>query len=159
MPQGKPHEQRPWWFHSLGDRSIERHGDRWNSLFLDGPLDQPHGLIAYPSGRCQEYCFGPILFYHPGHLRSCPFYQCGEMSAGDMAHEREVPGRNSSNNTLSLKFRQSLNRKDHVDVLVSIPMVIIVVRNCQIRRGRIGGNLPEGGIPISILHVKWRLGA
>jgi hypothetical protein len=73
--------------HFFGDRAIERDGQGRDPRFLDCPLDQPHGLIAIPSGGCEKNGPDAVLFQFGRYGRSRLFEQFRQMSAFDVPHE------------------------------------------------------------------------
>lgn len=60
MTQRKSYQKRSRWLNLFGDHTVEGDGNRGDTLCLDGPLDQPHRLIAGASGGRHEHSIHPI---------------------------------------------------------------------------------------------------
>lgn len=87
MAEWPTQEDRSRWFDFFGIGTVEGDADRGDAAAFYFTLDQSHGLMADPSGRCQQYRIHLHILEHASDLGRGPTNQCADMVPGDMAHE------------------------------------------------------------------------
>lgn len=154
VPQGKAGVHRPRRFDLAADAA--RKGDRYggDAGCFDDPLDQSHGLVAQPSSRGQKDDVHGVLFEQTGDLRPCDVDQGLDVRRQDVAHEGEVAVVDRTQRVGRGQLMQPLEREYDIDILVRIAVVVVVVRDGQIARGRLDGNLAELGVAGRIAHIE-----
>ena len=138
----------------LCDLFLERDADGGNTLGLDRPLNQAHGLVAQASGRREKNGLDPLPNQALGDLGGCLFHEGFQMRTVDVSHEAIQGRADASNNSLIPEFPESIDGEDYIDVAVCRGMIVILVGNREIRSVRIRREGPKACVPIRVLHVE-----
>lgn len=154
MPQRQGGVHGPRWFHFSRYLFGERDRDGCNAGRLNHPLDQPHGLVAEPSGRRQNDDVHAIFLQSCGNTGSSVIGQRFKVLIQNVTHERKMAVIDRPDFIQRFELPGALKRENNVDVAIGIAVIIIVMRDNQLVRDRIRRNLPEGGIPTRIEHIK-----
>jgi hypothetical protein len=72
----------------------------------------------------------------------------------DVAHEGEVAVIDRSQCVGCGQFMQPLKRENDIDILVRIAVIVVVVRDGQVARGRLDWNFTEPGVAGRIAHIE-----
>ncbi len=154
MTEWPPEENGPRRFHFFGELTDNRDSYRRDANTFDCSLDQPNGLIAKSSGGSQHDDINPLCFEFVCNLRSGFLNECQNMMTVNVTHESIVGLCNPTHDALSREFIEPLNRKDDIDILVGIGVIIVIMGDPEFIDQPSGADLPESRIPKGISHVK-----
>jgi len=132
MAESKAGIEGPWRFHLLGDGEVKGHRDGGDSLLLNYPLDQSHGLIAEPSDRGEEHGVHPVRFQESGHSRGRGSDEHLEMLPQDVAHEAEEPGSDGADGSLPGELAQRVHGKDEVRICEGVSLGEVIMRDGEL---------------------------
>ena len=132
VAKGVPEVQGARGLHPFCDLLLKCDAYGGNSLGLDRPLDQAHGLVAKTSGGGEKNGFGPLPNQAVSDLWGRLLHERFQMRTINVTHEAIQGGGDPSDNPLILEFLESIDGEDYVDVAVCCRMIVILVRDGKI---------------------------